>query len=471
MLNIYSKALLGFALFFVHFSSNASYTLSRETVRFVFLFHDKLASEIELRSSLSSRISTSLSQENCISSEAIKRISSKLNNPRDIISEISKYIEKKCPPLQITENELVLKNRFENYNLYVLFSSELSRNVESSFGHIRLAFMPDNNYMFSPSFTFSAYNFYSSNNKETDLMKYLKAAVSSVEGRYTKDYFFDNYYETVIEESRDIHRFKVNISQPEVNYLYEKLLSLIDKPSKYNFFLKNCSSESLRFITSTSNFSESFFIEASPPSKQLRELLDNNIISYTNSFSTKNNRKVNTLITEYNLDSIIYDNLSVVSLGNNYKFGITYYKSPRRKESSDHTFSYTEIMKLEANFEDDINSVTLIDKYQASSIYKGKVSLKLKIGYNIDNQLYLGVGHNNNNIGFDTMIGYSDSLAWSSLSKLNFKYKLIDLAIGYQTNTIENSKFIDAYYTPIERVSISISSKDNSKDISFNYAF
>jgi hypothetical protein len=128
-------------------------------------------------------------------------------------------------------------------------------------------------------------------------------------------------------------------------------------------------------------------------------------------------------------------------------------------------------MKLEANFEDDINSVTLIDKYQASSIYKGKVSLKLKLGYNIDNQLYLGVGHNNNNIGFDTMIGYSDSLAWSSLSKLNFKYKLIDLAIGYQTNTIENSKFIDAYYTPIERVSISISSKDNSKDISFNYAF
>lgn len=467
MPKLLSKVSLGFAFLLFNSTIYASYIPSRETVRYIFLFHDQLAIQPQLSSSLSSRISTNINNEYCISSPTIQKLSSKYKNPRDIVTAISEHINNTCINLEITDKKINPTLDLEKYSLYILFSSEWSSNVESSFGHIRLAFMTNDNYMFNPTYTFSAYNFYSSDSSGSIFKKYLNAAFSNVEGKFSTGFFFDNYYETVIKESRKIHRFKVNMNDSNLQKINKTLQSLINEKSDYNFFLKNCSSESLNLIAKYSNSIE---IKGISPSEQLRYLLNKNLISYTDTFKpiTKDRKYITP--NKNDLDTIIYDKLSTLSLGKN-SLGISLYKSPRSIDNSTHNFGTTELLKLESNLINNTHKVVLIDKQSTAKISSGRPSLRLKLGYNTDNYLYAGIGNIHNNIAYDSLLGYSNILGFSSFSSIKLRYQLVDLTLGFQANRDDSITSIDFDFYLTDRLSILVNSNNKYNNMKLNYTF
>mgnify|MGYP000047127486 CR=1 FL=1 len=467
MLKLLSKAFFGFAFLISVSNTYANYKPSRETVRYIFLFYESLTTQSQITTSLSSRIAKNINRHGCINPKNIQFIASKHKSPRNIITAISTHINKTCANVDVDYSKNDPAIDLSKYNLYILFSSEWSNNVESSFGHIRLALMKSDDIMFDPTFTFSAYDFYSYDNSSSSLLKYWKAAFTSVEGRFSENFFFDNYHNTVVQESRSIHRFRVNMNNESIKSLFNSILTSLNKPQDYNFFIKNCSTKSLDLITEFSNLPQ---IEEISPAKQLKKLIDQKTITYTDTFSPINSEQRELIFSSNNLNTIIYDKLSLISLGTN-SLSVSLYKSPRPIDSSIQQFSMTSFLKFESEFDENIKSMTLIEHHTTSSIHIGKPSLKLKIGYNTENHLYSGIGFIHNNIGGDAMIGYSDTLGWSSFSSLNFKYQLIDFSIGLQSNRYKKNTSIDFGFYLTDRLSLVLSSINNSKDLTLNYIF
>lgn len=467
MLKILSKVLVGFTLLLICLTTFANYKPSRETVRFIFLFHDRLALQSHLSASLSSRISNNIKQNNCISKDAITSISSDNKKPRDIVSEISRHIDSNCPDILETVNNNNPTLDLNKYNLYILFSSEWGNNVESSFGHVRLAIMDDKDYMFNPTYTFSAYDFYSKNNTDSGIEKYFKAAFSTVEGRYTSDFFFDNYYETVVTESRNIHRFKVNISKEHIEELYSALSLSLNISSEYNFFKKNCSSESLKLINQYTGFPDAGGLL---PADRIHNLLKSGVITYTDSFYDDKQVINDISIKELPLDKVVYDRTSALYFGN---YGMTFilYKSPRPVDDYKQIFSNSEILKIQKKHKEKEYSIALIDKHFTAGINQGKPSLKLKLGYNIDNQLYAGVGYIVGYFGMDAMIGYSENFRESIYSSINLKYQSVSFSIGNQISSHDISSNIEFSFFATNNLSFNIHSNDDYSDVNIEYRF
>lgn len=466
MLKILSKVILGFTLLLICLTTFANYNPSRETVRFIYLFHDRLAIQSHLSASLSSRISNNINQNNCISKDAIIRISSNNKKPRDIVSEISRHIDDNCPNILVTVNNNNPTLDLNKNYLYILFSSEWGSNVESSFGHVRLAIMDDKDYMFNPTYTFSAYDFYSNNN-DPDIEKYIKAAFSTVEGRYTSDFFFDNYYETVVTESRNIHRFKVNISKENIKALYSALSLSLNISGEYNFFKKNCSSESLKLIDQYSGLPDAGGLL---PADRIRNLLNSGVITYTDSFYDDKQVINDASIRELPLDEVVYDRTSAIYFGS-YDMAFILYKSPRPVDGYKQIFSDSEILKFQKKHKEEEYSIALIDKHLTAGINQGKPSLKLKFGYNVENQLYAGVGYIVGYFGMDAMIGYSENFRESIYSSINFKYQSVRFSIGNKITSQNIYSDIEFSVFAKNNLSLNIHSNNDYSDVNIEYRF
>lgn len=455
---------MGFAFFIASSNSISSYEPSKEIVRYVFLFHKHLVSNNQITNSLSYRISHDLKTDKCISSNTISQIAKKNKEPRVIISAISKYVTNNCAHnLKQSKPEF----KIEDYEIYVLFSSEWSNNVESSFGHVRLAFMKKRNYMFDPTITFSAYNFYSPDNPNSGFFNYLKAAFLSVEGRQIQSFFFDNYYETVYQETRDIHRFKVNINKANKHELYEYLQKSLNASRDYNFFSKNCSSESLRLINQYSGTHE---LQSIIPSKHIKLLLDNGIIEYTDTFNAKNENKKSISKKEYSIDTVIYDDLSALSIGNK-SLNFSLYKSPRQLINNRPIFNDTELLKLELSYIKKRNKLTLFNKHLTADIRHGKPSIKIQIGYKTNNELYSGTGLTFQNIALDSMLGYSSNLNWSNFTSLRVKEKNFDFYINLRSNINKTDTEVGIHIFLSKKVLLALNSSHGLNDIEITYLF
>lgn len=464
MLNTLSKTLLGFAFLITSSNAISNYEPSKEIVRYIFLFHQSLTAINQITDSLSFRISQDIDTNSCISSSTINQIALENKNPRAIISAISKYVTKNC-----SNNPKQLKREFniKDYDLYVMFSSEWSNNVESSFGHIRLAFMKKRNYMFDPTFTFSAYNFYSPDNPDSGFLNYLKAAFSSVEGRQTQNFFFDNYYETVNQETRAIHRFKVIIEETNKYKLYESLKKSLNTSRDYNFFSRNCSSESLRLINEYSGTHE---LKSTVPSKHIKLLLDNGIIEYTDTFNPQNENNKSITYKEDSTDTVIYDDLSAISLGNK-SLSLSLYKSPRQPINDTPIFNNTELLKLELDYINKKNKLVFFNKHLTADIKHKKPSIKIQLGHNTDNEFYTGAGLTFKNIAFDTMLGYSSKLNWSSFSSLRLKKQNFDFFINLRSNInrTDTEAGLNIYLS--KKALLTINSSYSLNDIEITYLF
>lgn len=468
MLRYVSKALLGFALILFSLLSFADYVPSRETVKYTYIFYKQLAINIELQKSLSNRISQESHSKNCITPDIIAKYAPIYKTPRGFIDALTKFTNNECEVNNGSNSKTISSTELEKYSLYILFSSEWSKNIESSLGHIRLAFMKDDAFMFDPVFTFSAYNFYSPETQKASFSKYINAVINSVDGKYSQSYFFDSYYDTVINESREIHRFKVN-SAINIEDFYEELLLTTQKITDYNFFTKNCSSESLNLINT--RIEKSTPIKAfTPPSKQLSTLINNNTINYLDTFIVTS-PDVRLKLSSNELDEVIYDRLSSISSSSTPDLSFTLYESPRPKYGYLDFFSKTKALQINTNLNNKRTSISLMSKTIIDSISRNAPSFAFDLGYNINSQVYIGVGEALEKYGFSTMIGYSNDLKWSSYSRFHASYEKFDIALHYSAN-IETSNMVNTIdFYPTSNFSMSFVIDNSNQKFGLHYYF
>ncbi|GAA6136183.1 hypothetical protein NBRC116188_29730 [Oceaniserpentilla sp. 4NH20-0058] len=468
MMRYSSKALLGFAFIFSSLPSFADYTPPRETVKFIYLFHKQINKDIELQQSLSNKISQETNSINCITPNKIAKISSNYKTPRTFIDALTRYINDTCEINIPAKNNTTYEIDIEKYDLYVLFSSEWGKNIESSLGHIRLAFMKNNAFMFDPIFTFSAYNFYSPETQTASLSNYLDAAFNSVDGKYSQSYFFDAYYETVMSESRDIHRFKVNTAI-DITDSYKDLLFATKKTTEYNFFTKNCSSESLSFINSKIGAPKPI-ASFSPPSKQLSALIDNRTIKYIDTFIA--NTSDGSLKNSKNeLDEVIYDKLSTIDFSSESDLKLTLYQSPRPKHGYLNFFSETKAFQIHTNLKNKENSFTLMSKTVIDSISRQAPSFMFNLGYSNNSQIYVGIGEVFRQYGFSSMLGYSSELKWSSYSRFHASFEKFDFTFNYSSNFKTSNVVNKVDFYPTSSFSVSFETDYSHQKLNLHYYF
>lgn len=460
MLEQFSKAFIGFAFLFISGELLASYSPSKEITRYTFLYYNQFSEHPELLQSLKKQLPVDASEDTCLSEKITQNLLKKSDNPRSFLKLLTEKINRSCK-----KKRLSLSNINDQHSLYVLFSSEWGNNIESSMGHIRLALMKDQNFMFDQTYTFSASNFYAPETGTATLSNYLKAAFSSIDGKYSQSLFFDNYYETVLNESRHIHRFRVNIDEQSINDVYLELEKKTQKTSEYNFFQKNCSSEALSYIANLTN-SPASIGSYQAPSQQLAALLDAGTITYVDTFSPTDKE----LKTHLNSDDIIYDNLSKVSVSSKEDILISAYDSP--KHAYKPTYSNTQFLTFSFNhLDNEKSSLLILQKRSINSFRSGKPSFTTSLGYNINSNFFIGFSEIFEGIAISAMGGYSEIIGWSLNNRLDISLNNIDAQITYTFNDKDESFEARINSHLSSRFSLSISGNESALTMWANYRF
>jgi hypothetical protein len=299
------KSIASLAIFFVTstFTFGIENSLSAESTRYIFKFHSVLDSERILKDLIDQ-----VSMEKglgCSDFEA--EMANGLftsDNPREAVDSINAVVKafEARADCQLKNRPTSSRNYLpggsltewlratENLPIKVVFSSESSDGMESSFGHVFFLFEQPNKH-FSKTVTFLATNFTDELTDEPSMASYFAGAFGSLTGEFVIGQYSDQVFESSIQQNRKLLAFTLDPEFIADNQLKERIWYALQEQKRYNFFTENCSVELLRLLVPlNSGVRISGF---TPPAKHLFKLIDANVLSYrsTTSIQTDKNKK------------------------------------------------------------------------------------------------------------------------------------------------------------------------------------
>lgn len=177
--------------------------------------------------------------------------------------------------------------------IYLVYTSESGRNVESSFGHISLLYknkdINQNKYFFQ-NVAFLADNFIDEFTGRPTVINYCRGAFSSLSGDFVIYPFHDSIYQNMIIEGRTISLYKINLTDYEKIEIGQNIWKQRSVNKFYNFFIRNCLTEIIKILPGIDELIKVYSFRT--PSEIVRILENKRYIEYVGTYISEKHENV-----------------------------------------------------------------------------------------------------------------------------------------------------------------------------------